>query len=464
MKDKIVKYIEEKKLIKKGERILVALSGGPDSVCLIHLLIDISKEYDLKIGAAHINHMIRGTEADKDENYVIELCKKLNVEYFVKRVDINKISNENSISTEMAGREERYKFFDEIRTKYSYDKIALAHNSNDQAETILMRMMRGSGLEGLVGIKASRDDIYIRPILCSSRDEIEKYCRDNSLIPRIDESNLENIYSRNKVRLELIPYIKENFNSDIINTVNRLGLLLSKDEEFINEYVERSIDEYCTFNEKLNINKKLFSQKEALVSRTLKKALVMFSKKHIDFEMKHIYDIITLQNSKTGLKISLPHRLEAFNIYGDIEVRYINREKMTLNKEQSILIEKESSYNYQGIFNNYNVEFQIISNNGNIEFSEDSLVKYFDYDKISKNIQIRMRRNGDKIKPLGMKGSKKIKDLFIDFKIPRNDRDFIPIVCFDNEIAWAVGVRTSEEFKINKYTKNILRIKFIRKE
>lgn len=464
LKDKIIKYIEDKELIKSGDRILVALSGGPDSIFLTNILIEISKNYNLKIAAAHINHMLRGKEADEDEAYVRSFCEKAGIDCFVKRVDINRIVKERGISSEMAGREERYKFFEELKKEHSYDKIALAHNLNDQAETILMRLMRGTGLEGLVGIKAKRDDIYIRPILCIERNEIEKYCLEKKLKPRIDKTNLENIYSRNKVRLELIPYIKENFNSDIINTINRLGILLSKDEEFINEYVEKSLDKYCDFKDELKIGEKLFLEKEALLTRTLKSALVVFSKKHFDFEMKHIYDIITLQENKTGTRLSLPHNLEAVNVYKNVIIRFVNTYNEEKSKKANILLKKEELNNNIISFNEYDMEFTVSSNEGNLIFSDDSLVKYFDYDKISKNIEVRLRKDGDRMKPLGMSGRKKIKDIFIDFKIPKDNRDFIPIVCFDDEIAWVVGIKTSEEFKINKSTKKILKIKLIRKE
>ena len=463
LKDRVIKYIKDNGLINYGDRILVALSGGPDSVCLINILIDISKEYNLTIGAAHVNHMLRGKDADADENYVRDFCEKLGIDYFVKRVNINEIAKNKGVSSEMAGRDERYKFFKKIKTEHFYDKIALAHNLNDQAETILMRIMRGTGLEGLVGIKPKRDDIYIRPILCIERKDIEKYCYENNLKARIDKTNLENIYSRNKVRLELIPYIKENFNSDIINTINRLGVLLGKDEEFINEYVEKSIKYYCEFTQKLTVKKELFLEKEALVTRTLKNAIVLFSKKHFGFEMKHIYDIITLQCNKTGVKLSLPHELEATNVYGDIVIRFVNNKEDRI-KESNVLINKEDLDKKVITFNKYDIEFTILTDKPNMNFKEDSLTRCFDYDKILKNVEVRFRINGDKIKPLGMHGSKKIKDLLIDLKIPKDERDFIPIICFDDKIAWAVGVRTSEEFKITKNTKNTLKIKFVRKE
>ncbi|MDZ7542755.1 tRNA lysidine(34) synthetase TilS, partial [Clostridium perfringens] len=197
------------------------------------------------IGAAHVNHMLRGEEALKDEAYAESLCKKMGIQFYSTRVDINSIAKEKNISHEMAGRDERYKFFNDIKYTHIYSKIAVAHNSNDQAETVLMNMMRGTGIEGLCGIRSKRNNGIIRPILCLSRSEIENYCKENNLNPRIDKTNLEKIYSRNKVRLDILPYMQENFNEDIIDTINRMSRLLQIDNDFIEKQCNNSYKKYC---------------------------------------------------------------------------------------------------------------------------------------------------------------------------------------------------------------------------
>ena len=239
MLDKVINYIKENKIIQQDDRILVALSGGPDSVCLLHMLYRIKDKFNLKLGAIHINHMLRGEEADKDENYIIDLCEQMGIKHYVKRINIEYIAKETNVSLETAGRNERYKAFEEIKIKDKYNKIAVAHNANDQAETILMRIMRGTGLEGLTGIKPQREGGIIRPILCLNRQEIEDYCEYNGLNPRIDASNYDRHYSRNRVRLDILPYMRDNFNKDIIDTLNRMTLLLQKDNEFIEEYSQK---------------------------------------------------------------------------------------------------------------------------------------------------------------------------------------------------------------------------------
>lgn len=458
---KVKKYIVNNNLIQDNDRVLVALSGGPDSVCLLHILYCLKKEIPMEIGAVHINHMLRGKEAEEDTSYVENLCKSLGIECYVKKVDIKSMAAERNISLEMAGRDARYRTFETIRREYGYNKIAVAHNANDQAETIIMRMMRGTGLDGLTGIKAKREGNIIRPILCLNRQEIEAYCTDYELIPRIDKSNYERIYSRNKVRLDILPYMKQNFNEDIVETLNRMATLLQKDNEYIEEQVKLNYSKYCNKkNGRITIDKELFvNEKEAIVSRILKNAFKNISNSHQNFEMKHIYEIIELFNKGTGKRIDLTNNIIAENLYGDIVLRKNKQE--SINKEEVLINKNELDKNIE--YSNCMVKFGIIKMKNEEVFSNNTLIKYFDYDKIKETVVIRNRKDGDRIKPLGVKGTKKLKDLFIDLKIPREERDTIPLVCFDNEIAWIVGYKVSDSFKITKDTKNILKIEFVRK-
>ncbi|MDZ4994651.1 tRNA lysidine(34) synthetase TilS [Clostridium perfringens] len=468
MKKKVIDFIKENSMIKSGDKVLVALSGGPDSVCLLHILSEIRDLLHIEVYAAHVNHCLRGESALKDEAYVKELCKRLNIECFVKRVDINKISKERNISTEMAGREERYKFFEELKNKYSLDKIAIAHNANDQAETLIMRALRGTGIEGLVGIRPVRDGIFIRPILILRRKEIEEYCEINNLKPRIDETNLEEIYSRNKIRLKAIPFIEKNFNPDIVTALNRLAYSCSKDVEFIQEEVEKRFPKLCVReNNSIVIKEEAFNEKESILTRIIKKALVEVSSKHNNFELKHIHDIIALKDKGTGKKINITNGVVALNEYGQIRIKLVDIPKIKENKVLNLenikneLDEKKKFIIEDDILGKYELIVEDFKKGE--KFSKDRFIKSFDYDKIS-NIDIRFRQNGDKIIPLGMKSSKKLKDIFINNKIPKEERDFIPLVLFNNEIAWIVGSNVSETFKVTNKTKKIIKITFRGKE
>ena len=201
--EKTLSTIKKYNLIEKGDKIVLGLSGGPDSVCLLHLLNRMKDVLDIEVYAAHLNHQIRGMEAQKDALYVSDLCERLGITFFVKSIDVPKYCKENKLSIEEGARKLRYEMFFEIKESLNADKIAIAHNMNDQAETVLMRMMRGTGLQGLKGIDYMRDGVIIRPILDIERADIEAYCEEHKLTPRIDATNLETIYTRNKIRLEL---------------------------------------------------------------------------------------------------------------------------------------------------------------------------------------------------------------------------------------------------------------------
>ncbi|WP_231160509.1 tRNA lysidine(34) synthetase TilS [Clostridium botulinum] len=462
MIEKVIHTIKQNNMFEVGDKVVVAVSGGPDSICLLHILYKLKEKIGISIVAAHINHCLRGEEADKDEEYVRKFCENLNVQCFVKKEDVHKISKDRGISCEMAGREVRYDFFSEVLNNVRANKIAVAHNANDQAETILMRMLRGTGLEGLIGIRAVRDNIFVRPIIDITRDEIEDYCYVNNLNPRIDKTNLENIYTRNKIRLELIPYIQKNFNSDVIEVLNRFSDTVKIDNDYLNKVSLEKYNKYCKGEkDKVIIKEEVFKEHEAILTRVIRMALKELKGNLNNFDKGHIYDIIDIQKKSTGKFIMLPKNIRVLNNYGDVNL-YKNNNKINIDKgkqEYNLVINKENILD-----NGLKITLDIINNVEDTKFDKSSLIKYFDYDKINRDIKLRYRNNGDKFVPLGMKGTKKLKDLFINLKIPKEKRDIIPLIVFDDEISWIVGYRISDKFKINKNTKRILKIKIEREE
>ncbi|MCM0647674.1 tRNA lysidine(34) synthetase TilS [Clostridium swellfunianum] len=452
----VLATIKEHNMINKGDKIIVAVSGGPDSICLLHILSKMKEELNLILYAAHVNHCLRGEEADKDEEYVKQFCKSLGVECFSRRVDINKLSGERNMSTESVAREARYDFFDELYNSLGAQKIALAHNANDQAETVLMRIIRGTGMEGIIGIKAVRENIFIRPLINIKRESIEKYCEDNILLPRIDKTNLESIYTRNKIRLELIPYIKENFNGDIISTLNRLADTIARDNEYLENITKEKYKSYCERKgEKVIINKEAFKEHEAIITRIIRQALGELRGNLYNVEKVHIYDLINLQKSGTGKKINLPNNVVGYNNYENIELS-ITKTNVNNEGEREYTLNINEENNLEAF--DLKVFTKVISTNGKINFKEDKHIKYFDFDKVKGSITVRTRKNGDRFTPFGMKGSKKLKDFFMDLKIPQEERDGIPLICFGEDIAWIVGYRISDSYKIDKTTKSILKV------
>ncbi|MFA6939794.1 MAG: tRNA lysidine(34) synthetase TilS [Clostridiaceae bacterium] len=444
--------IEEYHMIEKGQKVLVGVSGGPDSMCLLHILIELSRTLDFKVFAAHINHKIRGIEGDLDQEYVKNYCLSNNIPFYSGQYNVEEIARIRKISTETCGREIRYNFFKELSKKLSIDKIALAHNANDNAETLIMRLMRGTGLDGLIGIKPVRDEIFIRPLINVSRKEIEEYCRENNIIPRIDRTNSEAIYKRNKIRLELIPYINQNFEGDIIKSLNKLSRTLEPDIEYLNQASWEKYKEYCEENQgRVIIKKDAFFLPTAILTRIIRKAFFYVSKKNYNLESCHVEDTIKLYGRETGRKINLPEEIVAINNYKDI-ILEVKAKKIEKNKMFKLNI-GENNIKELGL----NIIINIIEKKE--ELIKNSDVKYFDYDKIKGDIQLRFRTDGDRFVPLGMSGEKKLKDLFIDLKIEREKRDEIPLICFGDVIAWVYDYRISDKFKLDKNSKKILEIK-----
>lgn len=269
--EQVKQTIKKYNLINTGDSIVIGVSGGPDSICLLHVLNSLKEEMNFKIFVAHVNHMIR-KEADEETEYVKQMCQQMNVECFVQKIDVQEKAKEQKCGTEEMGRNIRYKFFEEILVKTKSNKIATAHNSNDKVETIILNILRGSGLSGLKGIEAIRNEKFIRPLIEINREDIEIYCAENSLAPKIDKTNNENIYRRNKVRNEVLPYIKKEFNQNILKTISRLSEVATEESEYIDKQVEKVFNEIC-INEKeytlIELNLKKFNNLELVIKRRI---------------------------------------------------------------------------------------------------------------------------------------------------------------------------------------------------
>ena len=310
LENKVLKTIEKYNMINNGEKIVVAVSGGPDSICLLNILNNIKDKLNIKIVVAHVNHSLR-EEADEETEYVKNFCKKLNIECYIKKVDIIEISKKNKVGTEEAGRKERYDFFDEVFSKTKSDRIATAHNLNDNAETVLMNIIRGSGLSGLKGIEEVRDYKYIRQLIEIKRKEIEEYCKENKLEPKYDKSNKENIYTRNKIRNILIPLLEKEFNPNIVKSISKLSELAKLDNEYFNNIIK---SEYNRIKLEENNNEIILNLKEFnKLNNVIKSRLIIYTITKIfgssqGIEKIHIDDIIKLCGNNIGNKYLIPNK------------------------------------------------------------------------------------------------------------------------------------------------------------
>ena len=315
MKNKILGTIKKYNMIQNGEKVVLAVSGGPDSICMLDILNDIKNDLsiDLKfeIIVAHVNHMIR-EEAEDDERYVKKYCEEKQIEFYSKSIDVKKIANNNKIGLEEAGRKERYNFFDEVLNKTNAQKIAIAHNKNDNVETVLMHILRGSGINGLKGIEAKRGK-YIRPLINCERNEIEEYCNEKNLQPKIDKTNFENEYTRNKIRNLLIPYIQKEFNPNIIKTIDRLSDLVTQEENYMDNQVKKIYEEILV-DEKLKDKiieldlKKFNTQEKVIKSRLILYTITRLFGNSKGIEKIHIEDILKLSDKNIGNKYLTPNK------------------------------------------------------------------------------------------------------------------------------------------------------------
>ena len=309
MKDKVIETIKKYELIQAKDKIVLGVSGGPDSISMLDILRQIREEFDFEIVVAHINHMIR-KEAIQDEEYVKKYCEKNNIKCFVKRIDVIDIANNKKIGTEEAGRLVRYDFFDEVLKQTGSNKIAIAHNKNDKIETIIMHLLRGSGLSGLKGIEPIRENV-IRPLIECERKEIEKYCDENKLEPRIDKTNFENDYTRNKIRNIVIPYIEKELNPNIIETIDRLSEVVKKEDRYLEKVASNVYEKILIKQEPGQIIlelKEINEQDEVIKSR-----IILYSVKKLfgssqGIEKIHINDIIKLCNNNIGNKYLTPNK------------------------------------------------------------------------------------------------------------------------------------------------------------
>lgn len=458
LRDKVLSTIREYNLIQENDNIVVGVSGGPDSMALLYVLLEIEPLIKFNIYVAHVNHGVRGEDAKSDQLFVEEIAKNLNLPYYTKNVNMIEYGKEKGISSEEAGRELRYGFFREILDSVGGGKIAVAHNMNDQAETLIMRFLRGTGIDGLKGMDFKTKDI-IRPILGIDRGEIESYIENNNIKTVLDKTNLEPIYSRNKVRLELIPYIEKNFNPNIINTLWRLSRIASMDSEFLEEYSEGRYNNIVKNQDKHSIildGGKLFEEDKSIQQRIIRIAILKINGSLQGITEIQISSVINLfMGSNTGKEIHLSNNIIAKTSYGDLIIekginRYVNKYFYEL-KFLGLNVLEDIGYSF-------NIE--IFPKDDGFTMNKGKNIKYFDFDMVKGNLAVRNRLDGDRLIPFGMKGTKKLKDYFIDEKVPKEMRDKIPLIVDEENILWVVGYRTNDLYKVTKKTKIILSISY----
>lgn len=450
MDKKILKFIKENKILQYGDSVILGVSGGADSICMLHILCKLKKTLNLTLCVVHVNHGIRGEEAQDDEMFVKKTCDDLGIEFLAFHINVPDIVEKTGMTEEEAGRKERYQIFQSVLETYHADKIAVAHNLNDNSETILFNLFRGTGIKGLSGIPVKRGDI-VRPLLCCTRDEIEKYLASNCVKYCNDMTNKSTEYTRNRIRLDVLPYIKENINKKAEYNIVSAAEKLSEISDYLQGQVNIEYDRYVRGNKLQIAAGRLHPAiRNQIVRRMIEREAGCLK----DITNIHIKQVVDLFEMSVSKKVNLPYNLCARRDYDGIIIEKEDREE-NINKSkvvEEILIENGKLYSNEYI----NISLEKCGF-GRKNIEELVYTKWLDYDKIDKLI-LRTRREGDYIVIDDNGKKKKLKEYFINEKIPREYRDNILLLADGSHIVWIPGYRISAYYKVTENTEHIIRL------
>lgn len=438
MIEAFLKYIEENRLCRSGENILLAVSGGVDSVVMLHLF----SKTDYPVAIAHCNFQLRGDESDGDEEFVRNLARKYHIPIFIKKCETQEYAKERGISIEMAARDLRYNWFEEVSKKQHFQKVAIAHNRNDDEETFFIKLLRGSGMSGLRGIPVQRDQ-YFRPVLFASRKEILAYAKKNKLAFREDSTNATDDYLRNRVRHHFLPYYDKKFPGGT---------------EALHRSMEKLKEEELLFRQMLDEKKQQLLHKEGgsvvieiAGLRKLSPLKIWF------FYLLEPYGFnrSTSDQMVTAIDSGLTGQL----FYSEQYTLLIDREKLVVKASRRRTPEEAVIKNPDGEMEKpLSLKWEIIKNNPAFSFEKNTNVAYFDADKLKLPLRLRHWQEGDRLIPFGMRGSKLVSDYFIDEKIDRFEKEKVWLLVSGDKILWIVGHRASNLYRVRKQTHYIFKI------
>jgi tRNA(Ile)-lysidine synthase len=465
--ERILHFIQEQHLVPRQQKLVVAASGGPDSVCLLHILVKLREKLGIKLHVAHLDHQLRGAESEADAQYVADLARQLDLPATIEQRDVKVYQTKQRLSPEEAAREVRYAFLAQVAESIGTDRVAVGHTVDDHIETLLMHLIRGSGTRGLRGLQPSsqwqsppsQSLIVIRPLLPISRQETADYCRQHQLEPRMDSSNLSLSPLRNRIRQQLLPLL-QSYNPQVTEALLRMARIAVDDLAFLDKEVARLWDEIVQEQENSIIfNKERFLElPPALQRHLLRNSIEKLLGNLKDIETRHIEEIVAALNKPAGKRISLPEGL-IFSI--EYDKYLLGRDPAALSPfpilETGFALKVPGKTPLPG----WQVVATIINREKTKEKGND-FTAYFDLDKVGNQMTVHTRQPGDRFQPLGMDQPKKLNEFMIDSKIPRPWRRRIPIVYSPQNIVWVVGWRIDERARVTEDTKKVLRLKFKR--
>jgi tRNA(Ile)-lysidine synthase len=442
-----------------GKKMTIAVSGGADSIALLYSIVPEIKNNKIEIFGAHLNHGLRGKESDEDENFVTFTFKKLKLPLEVKKIDISKEVLKQKTSLENAGRNARHDFLYDVSQKYSTDLTALGHTFDDQAETILLNLIRGSGLNGISGMKElstrilNDKKLYIyRPFLHTSKMKLEDYLKKENLAFNFDSTNNETDYRRNALRIKVFP-ILEKYNPKVKRNINRLAETVAKDLDFIETQLIHSWNKTAVLKDNMvSINTTdLLKLHPSISLRLLKKAIAILKGNEQDIYMTHINSLMKIANGPSGKQINLPGQIIAKKNYGELIICFDNTSTDTLP-----LPAKNKKVRLTGITRIPGWDIRSTLDTNNSSNNTNNYVAYLSHILMANGLYVRSRKSGDRLYMKQNSTSKKLQDYMVDQKIPRICRDKIPLITTNDEkIAWIVGYRIAEWAKPENQTKSI---------
>lgn len=444
MYQKVKAYVKKWHMLQKEDSVIAGISGGADSVCLLFMLLKLQKELGFALMAVHVNHGIRGAEAERDEAYVKRLCRQWNVRLKVYRENVPAYAKEHGMTEEEAGRDIRRTCFCKVLKEWGGTKIALAHHENDNVETLLWNLCRGTGIRGLGGI-APVNDAWIRPLLCVKRREIESYLKKRGISYCTDTTNADRRYMRNRIRMDVIPYLEDCVNTE---SVSHMGKTMERMYE-LEQYILEEVGQYKESCTGWKNGRRIIRQTEytkipkALRDNVLHEILCETAGRRKDIEEVHVQMLRDLFTKQVGKRIDLPYGVTAIRTYEGVRF------------EKNI---PEASYAGD---ENELFSIRVFDREpGNVTFPEKIYTKWFDYNIIKNTVKIRHRIAGDSIVINRYGGRKKLKQYFTDQKVPQEDRDKIWIAADGDEVLWIVGYRQSQKYQITEKTTKILEIQY----
>lgn len=461
----VYEYVIEQELLVPGDACIVGVSGGADSICLLTVLAKLKEQLGFSLYVAHVNHMIRGEEADADERYVEAYCESLQLPCEVFHIDVVRMAEESGLTIEEAGRNARYEAFDKTAEIYHLKqyKVAVAHNKNDVAETVLFHMARGTGIAGLKGIPVKRGRI-IRPLLAMERTEIEAYLKNEKIAYCTDSTNLEDAYTRNKVRHTVLGELQK-INDKAVAHIGRLANTAAEYDRYVNRQLQAFLKDnasqhvFTDGSHGIEIDAAVLQKQDRLIENLAILELIgIVCGGRKDIGEAHVEEVKKLYKAISGSKIMLPGGAVVYNQYGILRFLFAGEDNSEANNNENLQISNPGVYPVPG---GGSMKIKIFDRPVYLDLTKKEYTKFADYDRIQNSLTIRKYMENDYMVIAADGSSKKLNRLFSSCKIPVTDRPHIPLVASEHEIIWAVGVRFSEKYKVRQDTKKVICFEYI---